>query len=655
MKSICLFLICSFLFCHSLRSQNAITDKLFFSSYKVYENLRYPNGIYRAKLPLSGTTNTFAAISVTGMGLVSLCIADTMHWTSTAKSQALQTIKTLLGYTKTFKPFRNPAGFFFQYLDPVTGENPDEAPFSTIDNAVLVSGALFCKNYFQDDSITYYVDKLWNSYDWEPVIADPDNAKLYLSLDSIGVGKGNPTRLYNEYVQVAWLARGQECINNKSGQASKLWFKFCVNPDNYPVKPVYQGVEMIGVFANSYQPEHVMGMPHYLCHHHTLSPRYAYYMNNMRKADSLWWVTTKLTKPYEWGMSAGSGITKSYRVDAINDNVDTIVSPHALASFIPVFPKAKNDLINLYKNNKGVYSLPSDTTLKILWRYSPAQPAWRADVVQGVDFATLLFGLAALPENLGIDFFARNNDFFSPAAEIRYTPQTLCKGVCIDFNNTSPSTGGTWKWTFQGAGQPQSSLQNPKQICYTTAGTYMVTLLDSNQCSSKLSSRTLLIQALPLKPIITQNVNQLVSSAANGYQWYFNNQVIAGATQQKITINKDGAYYVCIKNAAGCESCAEPFDAVVNSISDNSSKHDIVLFPNPANKEVTLRGSVVSGKLKIRLMNSQGQCIKSEEFTDLSSDFKLQLSLKDVSNGLYSLILQGDDFTQLKKLVVLGE
>jgi PKD repeat protein len=634
------------------KSQNPILDKLFFSSYKVFEYLRYPSGVYRAKLPLSGTANTFAAISVTGMGLVSLCIADSMKWSGTAKKQALQTMKSLLGMNGSFKPKRNTAGFFYQYLDEVTGENAGVSPFSTIDNAVLVSGALFCKKYFKDDSITYYVNQLWNSYNWPSVIADPAVGKLYLALDSTGNGVGTPTRLYNEYIQVAWLAQGQECLNNKTGPATSLWNRFCVNPDNFPVKPIYQGVEMIGVFANSYQPEHVMTMPHFLCHYHTVLPRYAYYMNNMRKADSLWWRTTKLTQPYEWGMSAGSAITKGYLVDAINDNVDTIVSPHALAGFIPVYAKAKTDLINLYKNNKGVYTLPADTSLKILWRYSPANPAWRATVVQGVDFATFLFGIGSLPEYLGPDFFARNNDFFSPAADFNYTPAVICSGSCVQFKINSPSAGGYWKWTFQGSTTTSSTVQNPSAVCYPSAGKFMVSLLDSNACSSKMHATSIVVNALPAQPVITQISNQLACSAATSYQWYFNNVPVNGALKQKINISHNGLYYVCIKDGSACESCSVPFNAVMNEVETIDTAENLVVFPNPAQKEITISGFIPKQNQTLKLINAQGQCVKVFALNNLIDNKNLLIGLYDLPVGMYSLVYQASSSIQVKKIII---
>ncbi len=63
--------------------------------------------------------------------------------------------------------------------------------------------------------------------------------------------------------------------------------------------------------------------------------------------------TTNLTKLYEWGMSAGSGISKAYTVDVINDSPDTIVSPHALAGFIPVFPNPAQKEVIIYGIEKS--------------------------------------------------------------------------------------------------------------------------------------------------------------------------------------------------------------------------------------------------------------------------------------------------------------
>lgn len=62
-------------------------------------------------------------------------------------------------------------------------------------------------------------------------------------------------------------------------------------------------------------------------------------------------------------------------------------------------------------NNLGVYSL--NNGIKILWRFG-ANNGYLVDNAAGVDYSTTVFGLAAHPDALGIDFFAKYNNFTFP-------------------------------------------------------------------------------------------------------------------------------------------------------------------------------------------------------------------------------------------------
>lgn len=55
----------------------------------------------------------------------------------------------------------------------------------------------------------------------------------------------------------------------------------------------------------------------------------------------------------------------------------------------------------------------------------------------------------------------------------------ICQGQCIDFfDNSIPGSFGTgqWNWQFQGGNPNVSTQQNPSNICYTTSGTYDITM-----------------------------------------------------------------------------------------------------------------------------------------------------------------------------------
>ena len=114
----------------------------------------------------------------------------------------------------------------------------------------------------------------------------------------------------------------------------------------------------------------------------------------------------------DWGPEVPT-MEIGYHADAINNNPSRIFSPHIIAGFIPVYESGVNDLLNLYQNGKNIYSLPNLGRDLILWRKSFNDQSWNANEVQGVDYATMLFGLATLPQFLGPDFFAAYNDFFN--------------------------------------------------------------------------------------------------------------------------------------------------------------------------------------------------------------------------------------------------
>lgn len=67
-----------------------------------------------------------------------------------------------------------------------------------------------------------------------------------------------------------------------------------------------------------------------------------------------------------------------------------------------------NDLLQSWDRRQGVHALPASPA-QVLWRHSVQNRTWRAQDIQGVDYATLLFGLATLPEHAGSAFFQTFN------------------------------------------------------------------------------------------------------------------------------------------------------------------------------------------------------------------------------------------------------
>ena len=384
-------------------------DSLFRNSYTVFELERLPNGMYRDSKLLSGTDYHPISIANTGMGLISLCIADSMGWINNAEQLALASLKTATGNTPSFNPDRTSNGYYRHFMDVNTGAQAWSSEYSTIDTDILVCGALFCMKYFDNPDITHYALELWGSIDFDAAIANTSTGQIYLSMNADGSGVVNSlTSPYNEYMIVAWLAKNYSTDNSSPGNI--LWNNHYSSTTSLN-SITYNGHSVLSDNGTSFLSSFTHQFNYYLCNYFTTSNTFLTYFENSQKADVSWWTTTGHNF-YEWGLGAGSAVTNSYHADAINNNSDTIVSPQIIAGYIPIYPDGKNDLISLWDNNFGKYTLPTVNSDLILWRYSKSDTTWVPNEITGVDHSTMLFGLSTLPEYLGSNFFSNYNDFF---------------------------------------------------------------------------------------------------------------------------------------------------------------------------------------------------------------------------------------------------
>ena len=76
------------------------------------------------------------------------------------------------------------------------------------------------------------------------------------------------------------------------------------------------------------------------------------------------------------------------------------------------------------------------------------------------------------------------NNCNPPVASFSASQLNLCEGDCIDFFDLSINTPNQWQWIFNGSSTATSNLQSPTGICYSTAGTYDVQLVSTNQYGS---------------------------------------------------------------------------------------------------------------------------------------------------------------------------
>jgi hypothetical protein len=107
----------------------------------------------------------------------------------------------------------------------------------------------------------------------------------------------------------------------------------------------------------------------------------------------------------------------------------------------------------------------------------------------------------------------------------------------------------------------------------------------------------------------------LQSSYQNGNQWYLNDTILIGETNQSITPNQSGNYSVKYTSEEGCEIFSNEFNHIVLGISDILNENKILFYPNPANTRLFIK-TEDNSLSQYQIYNSIGQVMKQGKLTE---------------------------------------
>jgi len=95
---------------------------------------------------------------------------------------------------------------------------------------------------------------------------------------------------------------------------------------------------------------------------------------------------------------------------------------------------------------------------------------------------------------------------------------------------------------------------------------------------------------------------------------------------------------------------------IQQTISSNEAGEDLQMYPNPAHDKIFLSKSEIAwfDDAKVILVDMQGKTWKNEVLTSPNNDLeKAELSVENLPNGLYNLIIFSKEFKISKKVIVL--
>jgi len=221
--------------------------------------------------------------------------------------------------------------------------------------------------------------------------------------------------------------------------------------------------------------------------------------------------------------------------------------------------------------------------------------------------------------------------------------------VCRGESNVIYSVSGTenatsYQWTLPNGATGTSNTNSIAVDFPNAAASGLISVAIGNECVQNIES-TLAVEVTnaPEAPTITLLNGVLHSSLPIGTQWYVNGSPINGATNQELTTNIIGTYFV----KASTGNCfSEPSNSIYFNQFTSGNSEPVRVYPNPTTGKTTiLFAEHTKGNLKIQLYNYQGSLISEEEIEATTNVYAVDLSNYEAGIYLLRINKNGKTFT----------
>ncbi|QTY25897.1 LamG-like jellyroll fold domain-containing protein [Flavobacterium sp. CS20] len=179
------------------------------------------------------------------------------------------------------------------------------------------------------------------------------------------------------------------------------------------------------------------------------------------------------------------------------------------------------------------------------------------------------------------------------------------------------------------------------------SGTYYVSETNLDGCESERTAVQVTVNSVP-EPTISYNstTESLETGVFDTYQWYFEGNLIEGATEQTYQPSVNGIYTVVVTNN-NCENSSIEFDLTTLSVKD--FKVNIGLYPNPASSEITLSyNGVDTNQVKLYIYDITGKLISTSPINQTVQT----IDVNNLMDGVYLFRFIGSRVNQTQKVII---
>lgn len=213
--------------------------------------------------------------------------------------------------------------------------------------------------------------------------------------------------------------------------------------------------------------------------------------------------------------------------------------------------------------------------------------------------------------------------------------------ICDDpeIFTTAENNFTTYDW-FNGESTPS--------ILMDETDTVHLMVQNNRGCKSYSDSIIVIKGTLPMDPVINILGGGLVTTPADHFQWYFENDPINGANEQFYNPDSSGTYTVEVFSPEGCSYTSDELTIDLSTLKE-LKKNEFVIFPNPFISDFQIiKNDYYDVELMITDVN--GKIIY--EFIEFdSTDLFISVHLEEVPAGLYFITLNYDNSYKTFKLI----
>jgi hypothetical protein len=235
-------------------------------------------------------------------------------------------------------------------------------------------------------------------------------------------------------------------------------------------------------------------------------------------------------------------------------------------------------------------------------------------------------------------------------------PDDICQGDTTQL--VLEISGGSGNFSYQWS--PEEGLSNPSVASPDASpqSTTHYTVEISDLLTGSLLSKeiTISVRETPETPIVNQVGLSLVSDALFGNQWYNDDGIIEGATNQVYYPQSTNNYYTIVTNANGCPSDSSNviyFQATY--IDELVAQGSLRVYPNPTNGMINIDFITENAEAPaIQVYNAFGQLMttKLEESLKRTGSYTITYDMSALPGGVYYFKFIGMNRVINKKIIL---